>query len=58
MAIARRVGLAHLADLVDRHDRRDLSLFRLDWDFVERCLALVDTIRAILSSDLLLLSGS
>jgi hypothetical protein len=30
-------GLTHL---VDRHDRRDLSLFRLGWDFLERCLNL------------------
>ena len=29
---------------VDRHDRRDLSLFRLGWDFIERCLALADPI--------------
>ncbi|MEO1668295.1 MAG: hypothetical protein AAFU54_26915 [Chloroflexota bacterium] len=26
--------------LVDRRDRRDLSVFRLGWDFIERLLAL------------------
>lgn len=31
-----------LTALVDRADRRDLSLFRLGWDFLERCLALSD----------------
>ena len=29
-------GLRHL---VDRHNRRDLSHFRIGWDFIERCLA-------------------
>lgn len=29
---------------VDRTDRRDLSIFRLGWDFIERCLALDDPI--------------
>jgi Transposase DDE domain len=58
IAVARRVELAHLVDLVDRHDRRDLSLFRLGWDFVERCLSLHDPIPIILPSHLLLVSGS
>jgi len=49
--------IAHLDDLVDRHDRRDLSLFRLGWDFVERCLALADPLPIILPSSLCLLSG-
>jgi hypothetical protein len=34
-------GLAHE---VDRTDRRDLSIFRIGWDFIERCLALQDPI--------------
>jgi len=34
----------HLTALVDRSDRRDLSFFRLGWDFLERCLALHDPI--------------
>jgi hypothetical protein len=29
---------------VDRTDRRDLSIFRIGWDFIERCLALNDPI--------------
>jgi hypothetical protein len=44
--------------LVDRHDRRDLSLFRIGWDFVERCLSLADPIPIILPSNLCLVSGS
>lgn len=31
--------------LVDRRERRDLSLFRIGWDFVERCLALQHTVQ-------------
>lgn len=31
-----------LSGWVDRADRRDLSVFRLGWDFLERCLALSD----------------
>lgn len=58
IAVARHVEIAHLVDLVDRHDRRDLSLFRLGWDFVERCLALADPIPILPFSDPLLLSGS
>ena len=33
--------------LVDRKDRRDLSIFRLGWDFIERRLALDDPIPGI-----------
>jgi len=58
MAVARQVELAGLTDLVDRHDRRDLSLFRLGWDFVERCLSLADPIPITLPSNLCLVSGS
>jgi len=57
-AVARQVELTALTDLVDRHDRRDLSLFRLGWDFVERCLSLSDPIPIILPSNLCLVSGS
>ena len=35
------IGQAHQ---VDRTDRRDLSIFRIGWDFIERCLALSDPI--------------
>jgi len=34
-----RVVHAGLRHLIDRHDRRDLSHFRIGWDFIERCLA-------------------
>lgn len=47
MAVAGQVEMTCQVDLVDRHDRRDLSLFRLGWDFVERCLALCDPIPII-----------
>lgn len=35
-----------LANEIDRTDRRDLSIFRLGWDFIERRLALDDPIPA------------
>lgn len=44
VAMAEHVILTHQTDQVDRTDRRDLSLFRLGWDFIERCLALFDPI--------------
>lgn len=56
--VARLVERHNLTDLVDRHDRRDLSLFRLGWDFVERCLALSDPIPILTPSFLSLVSGS
>jgi hypothetical protein len=34
---------------VDRTDRRDLSIFRLGWDFIERRLALGDPILFVFS---------
>jgi hypothetical protein len=44
VAMAEQVVTTHQTSEVDRHDRRDLSLFRLGWDFVERRLALFDPI--------------
>jgi hypothetical protein len=44
VAMAEHVISSHLAHEVDRSDRRDLSLFRLGWDFIERRLALFDPI--------------
>jgi Transposase DDE domain len=44
VAMAEHVITSHQAHEVDRHDRRDLSLFRLGWDFVERRLTLFDPI--------------
>jgi hypothetical protein len=57
VAVSRQVELRHLIDLVDRHDRHDLSSFRWGWDFVERCLALADPIPLIYSSNLCSVSG-
>jgi hypothetical protein len=48
MAVGYLVDFTKLADLVDRHDRRDLSFFRLGWDFIERCLALSDPLPFLL----------
>lgn len=42
---------------VDRTDRRDLSIFRLGWDFLERRLALNDPIPDVLRSNFCLMSG-
>jgi len=58
LAVARQVELAGLTDSVDRHDRRDLSFFRLGWDFVERCLSLSDPLPIILPSLFCSVSGS
>lgn len=57
LALGRHLELSHQVDLVDRHDRRDLSLFRLGWDFLERCLALADPIPLVFSPSLSLVSG-
>lgn len=58
IALGRRVQLNHWIDLVDRHDRHDLSIFRWGWDFLERCLALADPIPLIFPHQLELVSGS
>lgn len=58
LAVGRQVEITGQTDLVDRHDRRDLSLFRLGWDFIERCLSLSDPIPIIFPSNLCLVSGS
>lgn len=44
VAMAEHVITTHQTSDIDRSDRRDLSLFRLGWDFVERRLALFDPI--------------
>lgn len=44
IGIAEHVVMAGLSGEIDRTDRRDLSLFRLGWDFIERRLALFDPI--------------
>ena len=43
---------------IDRNDRRDLSIFRLGWDFLERRLALNDPIPECFRPNLCLVSGS
>jgi hypothetical protein len=45
------------ADEVDRTDRRDLSIFRLGWDFLERRLALYDPLPTIFRPNFCLVSG-
>ena len=40
IALGSRVIKRGLRYLVDRRDRRDKSLFRIGWDWMERCLAL------------------
>jgi hypothetical protein len=44
VATGEKVVNEDLADEVDRTDRRALSIFRIGWDFIERCLALDDPI--------------
>lgn len=47
VAMAEYVITTHQTHEVDRNDRRDLSLFRLGWDFVERRLALFDPLPSV-----------
>ena len=50
--------LAHgLAAQVDRTDRRDLSIFRLGWDFLEDCLRLLDPIPIVAIPNFCSVSG-
>jgi hypothetical protein len=44
VATGEHVLATNRAHEVDRTDRRDLSVFRLGWDFIERCLTLDDPI--------------
>ena len=43
VTLGEHVWSHHLSEEVDRRDRRDLSIFRLGWDWLERRLALRDT---------------
>jgi len=47
MALGEYVLTQHLTAQVDRTDRRDLSIFRLGWDFREDCLRLFDPIPSV-----------
>lgn len=57
LALAEHVITHHLTDEIDRTDRRDLSLFRLGWDFLERRLALSDPIPIVSIPNSCLMSG-
>jgi Transposase DDE domain len=57
IALAEHVIAHHLTDEIDRTDRRDLSIFRLGWDFLGRCLALADPIPAVFVPNFCLMSG-
>lgn len=57
IALAEHVITHHLTDEVDRTDRRDLSLFRLGWDFLERRLALGDPIPSLSVPNFCFMSG-
>jgi hypothetical protein len=57
VALAEHVIAFGLTAEVDRHDRQDLSLFRLGWDFLERRLALHDPIPSVSIPNFCLMSG-
>ncbi len=57
VAFAEHVITHHLTAEIDRSDRRDLSLFRLGWDFLERRLALADPVPAVFVPNFCLVSG-
>jgi hypothetical protein len=57
IALAEHVITHGLTDEIDRTDRRDLSLFRLAWDFLERRLALSDPIPPVSIPNFCLMSG-
>lgn len=57
IAVGEYVWHNDLADEVDRNDRRDLSIFRLGWDFIERRLALNDPFPDCFRPNFCLVSG-
>ena len=57
VALAEHVLSFGLTAEVDRSDRRDLSIFRLGWDFLERRLALGDPIPSVSIPNFCLVSG-
>jgi hypothetical protein len=57
VAMGEHVLQQGLAAAVDRADRRDLSLFRLGWDFVVRCLVLADPIPIVTVPNFCFMSG-
>lgn len=56
-AIGEYLFQTHQTHLVDRHDRRDLSLFRLGLDTVLRCMTLNDPFPAVFFSNFSSVSG-
>jgi hypothetical protein len=58
IAIGEYVLQHRLTAWVDRSDRRDLSVARLGWDFLERCLALLDPIPIVRLPTFSKVSGS
>ena len=58
VAIGEHVLHYRLTDEIDRHDRRDLSIFRLGWDFLERRLALNDSLPKCFCPNFCFMSGS
>jgi hypothetical protein len=58
VALGEHVLLTNLLALVDRADRRDLSIFRLGWDFLERCLTLCDPFPELFIPNFCSVSGS
>ena len=57
VALAEHVITHQLTHEVDRSDRRDLSLFRLGWDFLERRLSLFDPISPVALPNFCFMSG-
>lgn len=57
VALAEHVITHRLTHEIDRSDRRDLSLFRLGWDFLERRLALSNPISRVSTPNFCLMSG-
>ncbi len=58
VALGEHLIRTRLTDLVTRHDRVDLSIFRLGFDFVDRCFALHDPIPDAFIPIFYLVSGS
>jgi hypothetical protein len=58
VATGEHVLAAQLFAEVDRSDRRDLSIFRLGWDFIERRLALHDPFPDVFIPNFCSVSGS
>jgi hypothetical protein len=57
VATGEHVIRTNQADEVDRTDRRDLSIFRIGWDFIERRLALDDSLPPVFIPNFCSVSG-